>query len=186
MVRFALLIIILALAVFNTADGQVYKKRNADGSYTYTDKPVAGAQQVDIDTPPTTEFAKTQPLTDTTEPTNVNNPLADVTATVAITSPDQKETVRANNGEFKVRWQADVQGLQGRPIYELYLDTKPIYKGPLTEVTLREVSRGERRLQVRVYAPDDTELARTDITVVYVQRASVLAPRPPVTGGGNG
>ncbi|HET8817705.1 MAG TPA: hypothetical protein VFM61_09685, partial [Pseudidiomarina sp.] len=132
------------------------------------------------------DFAKVQPLSNQQDPTKVVDPLAEVTATVAITSPEQKETIRANNGEFKVRWQADVEGLQGRPIYELFLDTQPIYKGPLTEVTLRDVSRGERRLQVRVYAPDDTELARTDITVVYVQRASILAPRPPVAGGGNG
>lgn len=186
MVRNALIILTLTLAVLSTAQGQVYKKCDADGRCTYTDKPLEGAETVNVDAAPTTEFAKTAPVSTPQEPSKVVDPLAEVTATVAITSPEQKETIRANNGEFKVRWQADVQGLQGRPIYQLYLDTQPIYKGPLTEVTLRDVSRGERRLQVRVYAPDDTELARTDITVVYVQRASILAPRPPAAGGGNG
>ena len=165
------------LAATTAVNAQVYKRCDKNGVCSYSDQPQNGAEQVEINAV-VSEFTAPVKGATTAPSLNPSDPLADVTATTYIISPQQKEAIRANDGSFQVSWGADIVGLASTPIYELWVDQQPVYKGPLTQVTLRDVDRGERRLQVRVYAADDTQLARSDITVVYVLRASVIKPPP--------
>ncbi|MDX1706008.1 DUF4124 domain-containing protein [Pseudidiomarina sp.] len=156
---------------------QVYKKRKADGTVVYTDKPTEGAEAVTVD-PMVTEF-DTPPQLLQTPPANAEAEAPsyeDVEVNVRILTPDPQAAIRANDGEIRVSWEADVRNLDGYPVYQLRLDAKPVYEGPSTEVILRDVARGERRLQVRVLAPTGKELAQTDTIEVYVLRASILSP----------
>lgn len=155
---------------------QVYKKRKADGTVVYTDKPTEGAEAITVD-PMVTEF-DTPPQLLQTLPTETEDAATNenVEVDVRIITPEPRATIRANDGEIRVSWEADVRNLDGQPVYQLRLDAEPVYEGQATEVLLRDVSRGERRLQVRVLAPNGDELAQTDTVEVYVQRASILLP----------
>lgn len=180
-----LLISVFLLVGVAPAASQVYKKCDANGVCSYTDQPQAGAEAIEVRAV-VTEFERvtTPPITPAPvgEPTQVTGPPE---VTVSITSPIHRDTVRSNGGEFEVIWAADIKNLDGDPVYQLRLDTVPVYEGPLTQVTLRDVSRGERRLQVRVFSADGTELAQSDTVEFYVQRVSVFSPARRGGAGGN-
>ncbi|KFZ30664.1 hypothetical protein IDSA_09065 [Pseudidiomarina salinarum] len=155
---------------------QVYKKRKADGTVVYTDKPTADAEAITVD-PMVTEFdIPPQLLQSRPTETEDAETYEGVEVDVRILTPEPQAAIRANDGEIRVSWEADVRNLDGYPIYQLRLDAEPVYEGPATEVLLRDVARGERRLQVRVLAPNREELAQTDTIEVYVLRASILSP----------
>lgn len=186
----ALLGLLVGTVVFGLvatpALSQVYKKCDSNGVCSYSDQPQAGAEAIAVNTV-VTEFAKVVVPVSTPNPALTKPQLAGPpVVTVRITSPIARDTVRSNGGEFEVIWVADIENLEGDPSYQLRLDTVPVYEGPLTQVILRDVARGERRLQVRVFAPDGTELAQSDTVEFYVQRVSVFSPARQGGTGGNG
>jgi hypothetical protein len=180
-----LLISLLSLLAAAPAAGQVYKKCDANGVCSYTDQPQAGAEAVDVRVV-VTEFdvVKTPPVAPQA-PAQQPEFGGPPEVQVRITSPIHRDTVRSNGGEFEVVWAAQIKHLDGDPVYQLRLDTVAVYEGPLTQVILRDVARGERRLQVRVFSADGTELAQSDTVEFYVQRISVFSPARQGGAGGN-
>lgn len=183
---YALLGLLVSLSLWllaAPAASQVYKKCDANGVCSYSDTPQSGAEVIEVKTV-VTEFAKPPvPPPSAVESSEDKDVVGPPEVTVAITSPIHRDTVRSNSGEFDVVWAADIKNLDGDPVYQLRLDTVPVYEGPLTQVILRDVSRGERRLQVRVFAADGTELAQSDTVEFYVQRVSVFSPARQGGGG---
>lgn len=174
------LVATLLLAFSAGASAQIYKHCDKDGNCRYSDQPTQDAEKVEVETV-VSEFTTARKTTSeqadaAASQVITSDGLDAVEANAYILSPSQKETIRANDGRFDVSWGADIIGLASQPIYQLWVDGKMAYSGPLTQVTLNNVDRGERRLQVRVTAADGTELARSDVTVVYVMRASVINP----------
>ncbi len=169
---------------------QVYKKRNADGSVTYSDKPIAGAEQLQIEPLPVTEFAKPEAAATGTSgsdsvPSNEQGPMATENFSVAITAPTQKQQIRANNGEFDVVWQSQPEFLPDGYNYELIVDGNSAWLGNNSnQITLAGMDRGERRLYLRIVDVQGRQVARSDTLVVYVMRASVANPTTGTNGGG--
>ena len=162
---------------------QVYKKRNADGSVTYSDKPIRGAEQVDVEPAPVTEFAKpTGPLANTPAEagTAQNNAEASTEAVefgVSITAPDHNQAIRANDGQLQVSWQSQPSKLPAGYNYELVVDGVTAWRGfNSQQITLAEIDRGERRLFVRIVDVNNQQVARSDTVAVFVLRASVVQP----------
>ena len=159
---------------------QVYKKRNADGSVTYSDKPIAGAEAVEIEPVPVTEFAKSTSPTLTPVPEAIseaegNNEAVDFG--VQITAPQHNQSVRANDGQLTISWQSQPATLPAGYIYELIVDGTTAWRGfNSREVTLAEVERGERRIIVRIVDLEGQAVAQSDTVAVFVLRASVLQP----------
>ncbi|MBR9907321.1 MAG: DUF4124 domain-containing protein [Gammaproteobacteria bacterium] len=160
---------------------QVYKKRNADGSVTYSDKPIRGAEQVDVEPAPVTEFAKpTGPATNV--PEQAETPVAEASAEavelgVSITAPEHNQAIRANDGQLQVSWQSQPSKLPEGYNYELVVDGVTAWRGfNSQQVTLAEIDRGERRLFVRIVDANNQQVARSDTVAVFVLRASVLQP----------
>lgn len=159
---------------------QVYKKRNADGSVSYSDKPIAGAESVQIEPVPVTEFAKsTSPaLVSATEASSVAEASNEaVEFGVQITAPEHNQSVRANDGQLTVSWQSQPAILPEGYIYELIVDGTTAWRGfNSREITLAEVERGERRIIVRIVDLEGQAVAQSDTVAVFVLRASVLQP----------
>ena len=160
---------------------QVYKKRNADGSVTYSDKPISGAEKVDVEPAPVTEFAKpTGPAA--SAPVPVEAPAAEASAEavefkVSITAPEHNQAIRANDGQLQVSWQSQPAKLPEGYNYELVVDGVTAWRGfNSQQVTLAEIDRGERRLFVRIVDADNQQVARSDTVAVFVLRASVVQP----------
>lgn len=163
---------------------QVYKKRNADGTVTYSDKPISGAEKVDVEPAPVTEFAKpTGPATSTAMQAEAGisqNAEASAEAVefgVSITAPEHNQAIRANDGQLQVSWQSQPSKLPDGYNYELVVDGVTAWRGfNSQQVTLAEIDRGERRLFVRIVDVNNQQVARSDTVAVFVLRASVVQP----------
>lgn len=165
------------------SDAQVYKKRNADGSVTYSDTPIQGAEAVTIEPLPVTEFAKPEPIQPEENQAAVAPEAMAVAATelvdasVTIISPTANEAVRANDGRLEVSWQSQPAKLPEGYNYELVVDGTVAWRGfNSQQITLAEIERGERRIFVRIVDAENQQVARSDTIAVFVLRASVVPP----------
>ncbi|RZQ55613.1 hypothetical protein CWI82_09545 [Pseudidiomarina tainanensis] len=170
----------LALHVDPTT-AQVYKKRNADGTVTYTDQPVQGAEKVEVEAAPVTEFAKLTVATPTEQPQALQAQSGPASAdavptefSVTITSPEYQAPIRANNGQFDVLWQSEPERLPEGYQYELFVDGVKSWTGAdSNQATLMDVARGERRIHLQIVDANGQAVARSDTLVVYVLRVAI-------------
>jgi|SRR5690554_1184572 len=165
------------------SDAQVYKKRNADGSVSYSDTPTQGAEAVEVEPLPVTEFAKPEmpqsepPQAAAEQAAAVVEATALVDASVEIISPTANEAVRANDGQLEVIWQSEPAKLPEGYNYELVVDGTVAWRGfNSQQITLAEIERGERRLFVRIVDINNQQVARSDTIAVFVLRASMVPP----------
>lgn len=163
---------------------QIYKKRNADGSVTYTDQKQAGAEEVKVETV-VSEFA-TLKRADSAIDTNSLERDESVTASVSITSPRHEQTIRDNEGDVTVSWQDQVENLDGDPQFKLYFNNQLTYEGPANSITMSGLPRGEHRLMVRMFDEQGTTLAQSSTVTFYLHQASVLNPAINNAQGGTG
>ena len=170
----------LALHVDPTT-AQVYKKRNADGTVTYTDQPVQGAEKVEVEAAPVTEFAKPtvaapteQPQASQAQPAQASADAVPTEFSVTITSPEYQAPIRANNGQFDVLWQSEPERLPEGYQYELFVDGVKSWSGAdSNQATLMDVARGERRIHLQIVDANGQAVARSDTLVVYVLRVAI-------------
>jgi hypothetical protein len=170
----------LALHVDPTT-AQVYKKRNADGTVTYTDQPVQGAEKVEVEAAPVTEFAKPtvaapteQPQASQAQPAQASADAVPTEFSVTITSPEYQAPIRANNGQFDVLWQSEPERLPEGYQYELFVDGVKSWTGAdSNQATLMDVARGERRIYLQIVDANGQAVARSDTLVVYVLRVAI-------------
>lgn len=170
----------LALHVDPTT-AQVYKKRNADGTVTYTDQPVQGAEKIEVEAAPVTEFAKPtvaapteQPQASQAQPAQASADAVPTEFSVTITSPEYQAPIRANNGQFDVLWQSEPERLPEGYQYELFVDGVKSWSGAdSNQATLMDVARGERRIHLQIVDANGQAVARSDTLVVYVLRVAI-------------
>jgi hypothetical protein len=151
---------------------------DADGTRHYSDRPVPGAQQVDL--PGAQGFGTTARATPRT-------PRADGEAAatgaagaayqaVEVVSPAEQETLWniGTNLPVQVRFQP---ALQPGHRYDLMLDGERRNVNTATpRVTLPDVFRGEHTLQVVVIDSAGAEIMRSPARVFYVQQTSTQNP----------
>jgi hypothetical protein len=170
----------LALHVDPTT-AQVYKKRNADGTVTYTDQPVQGAEKIEVEAAPVTEFAKPtvaapteQPQASQAQPAQASADAVPTEFSVTITSPEYQAPIRANNGQFDVLWQSEPERLPEGYQYELFVDGVKSWSGAdSNQATLMDVARGERRIHLQIVDANGQAVARSDTLVVHVLRVAI-------------
>ncbi|WP_369742850.1 DUF4124 domain-containing protein [Pseudidiomarina sp. PP-1MA] len=171
-----MVVIMLAVAVSTAAAQQVYKRQNADGSVTYSDQPLPQAEVINLQPVPVTEFTTHPPVTTQTQ--TAMPTVTDAAAPMAqIIAPAQQAAVRANDGSVAVRWQTTPNPLPDGYQLQLRVDQRIAWQGSSqTELTLTDIDRGERRLQLRVLDAEGNEVSRSDTIVVYVLRANINSP----------
>ncbi|WP_158525377.1 DUF4124 domain-containing protein [Glaciecola sp. KUL10] len=94
------LVILVALASTNIVQAQeIYKKINADGSVTFSDKPFDGAQQVDLSNGASTIIpAQASPINTPKHAPTVTQKIPVLT----IESPKHQATIRSNTGKVHI------------------------------------------------------------------------------------
>ena len=173
-----LLGVMVSLFCAPASQAQVYKKVLEDGTVVYTDKKEAGSEEVQVESvvsefAPVNRGVATNPPMDEVDASKDGNGKA----SIAITSPANEETIRSNEGIVDVAWAARTgRNIEERLNYKLWVDGQLVYEGEAVGVTLRDVNRGEHRLQVRVFDEKGSELAASDTTVIYVQQATIYNP----------
>lgn len=169
-----LLIAILAIAV-TAEEGEkkrsVYYWVNEDGTLVFSDRPVAGAQEVNLKANTQNSVAQQKPLPElraTPEPTLQPLPKMGI----ELVSPADEQTIRSNTGSFKVQARSSIP-VGTTHQFRLYLDGRPY--GPMSNVPefqLRGIERGQHALMIRMYNSQGVELATSQPVTIYLHQAS--------------
>ncbi len=166
-----LLILLLCTLLGMTASAQVYRVVDEHGNVTFTDKPPADAEPVDIRQPNTST-----PPNASAFPERPSKAADDADASsayrVSITAPANETIIPRGPGNFSVS--ASVSpALGSSDKLQLLLDGQPRQE-PQTATTwaLTNVFRGEHRLTVAVISKDGKQLATSEPVTVFVFRPS--------------
>ncbi len=171
-------VIIFMLIVFcANVQAEIYTCKDADGKTIYTDSPsgCTNAETVKTDELPT--LIPTKPLASTPRTTSTNTELEDKNKYTAltITSPTNDSTVRNNQGNITINFQAS-PALQTRVghKYVVTIDGTEVYSGSSTITALKNVDRGTHTIGVKVVdANGSTKISATPVTFT-LQRFSAL------------
>lgn len=163
-------IICLPLAAQEIPPKKIYVSRDAKGVMIFSDMPFPGAEEVDFMTKSnimdtaSTEYPQQKPKAAT--PFEIN-----------ITQPVDQETIRDNTGSVYITGEII-------PLFERGLRVGLRLNGTLTGETqsnthflLREVDRGEHKIQMELYDQNGKLIAVSKETTFYLHRASTLSPR---------
>ena len=163
-----------------SANTVVYKITDALGNVTYTDEaPKKPDPSVVVKTliivPP--EFGNDHAAVD---PSLAYPPIEKADATtldydIAIVSPSNDETLRANNGNIVLRAAVEPP-LQPGHALRFYLGSDAVGTVPNVELALANVDRGSYSLRVDVLDENREVLKSSSSSIFHLQRTSALAP----------
>jgi hypothetical protein len=169
---------VLCLAAGLAAAAPTYRWVDAHGQVHYSDRPVEGAQEVELKdvqsyTPPAIDTASVN-----ANSTPAQTPAAAddgaVPKTVSIVAPTPEETLWNLGGRLPVAVAVDPPLRQGQKV-NLYLDGNRVVDGEPGRLAfeLEEIARGEHSLSAAVENAAGTEILRSDTIRFYVQQTSV-------------
>ena len=170
---FALLISLLALTVSAAEEKKrsVYYWVNEDGTLVFSDRPVAGAQEVNLKANTQNTVAPQKPLPKLrTNPEPKLQPLPKTG--IEIVEPADEATIRSNTGEFRVLARSSIP-VGTTHQFRLYLDGRPY--GAMSETPefrVKGVDRGQHALMIRMYNSQGVELATSTAVTIYLHQAS--------------
>jgi Domain of unknown function (DUF4124) len=178
-------LIIASMIWVNAVGAPVYTWTDADGQVHYSDRPVPGAKEVELQTyTPAAAPATTAQAQSAATPRSPAAPSPGYTAFNVI-SPAQQETLWNLEGTLNVQLDLEPALQKGHRI-GVYLDGKLIdLDSSSLQFTLPEVYRGIHSLQAVVLDGNGMEVLRSLAVTFMVQQTSVLNPnnpnaRPPV------
>ncbi|MDB2373214.1 DUF4124 domain-containing protein [Psychrosphaera haliotis] len=167
-----LLICLFASQSYASANKKVYVWRNADGVIVFSDSPKAdvNADTVDISTTPNIIKSVDTKIIEGTE-----QPAKDKIS-IDIVKPTIDETIRDNTGSVYISGAIRPSFKRGLSVV-LKLDDKKV-KGPQKSAVfiLRDVDRGEHRIQLEVWNDSGKVIAVSKPVTFFVHRASVNSP----------
>ncbi len=159
-----------------SAQAAIYKKVLPDGTVIYSDQPESGGKEIELPEiqtipPPKPNF--TEPPSPSTDKTT--EPAANYTS-LAITSPGNDETIRANDGKVVVRISTEppLQTQQGHKIL-VQMDGKTV-GGPAAQqqYVLENVDRGTHTLQASIQDKGGDTLLQSASVTFHIKRHSIL------------
>ncbi|MBE0369773.1 DUF4124 domain-containing protein [Pseudoalteromonas aurantia] len=148
------------------ADSKVYRWKDEQGNWVFSDVPRQGAQEIQLNK------SMTMPAVDTSI-LNTQASQKAIEYTASITSPNHEQTLRENTGTIYVTGQIQPSFSNGLKV-QLTLDGKAT--GPMqtsTTFVLHNVPRGEHSLLLRLYNEQGKVLAQSDPTTFYLHRKSI-------------
>ena len=164
-----------------SADTVVYKITDKLGNVTYTDvapkkpNPAVVVKKLTI-VPPDfgTDHASVSPALAYPPIKQADESIRDYHK-IAIVSPGNDETLRANNGNIVLRADVDPPLRPGHAL-RFYLGSEPVGTVPSVELALANVDRGSYSLRVDVLDENSDVLKSSSSSIFHLQRTSALAP----------
>ncbi|MCG7566690.1 DUF4124 domain-containing protein [Pseudoalteromonas sp. CnMc7-15] len=162
---------VLGLSAFNAnaTNKSIYVWKDENGVLVFSDSPRKGAEKVKLNSP-----AMSMPSTNTQILEQDNSADQGVNFSVAITTPNQEETIRDNTGSVHVTGQVSPRFMQGHRV-QLMLDGKPYDKPQSSTVfVMRNVDRGAHQVRLRLVDGNGKQLATSEPVTFYLHRRSVI------------
>jgi len=164
---------------------------DANGTVHYSDRPVPGAEQVNLPgsapraptpgSPALPRASTPAPAPEAGEATDTETPTA--YTRLAIVSPSADETLWNLGGELTVT--VDVApALQNGHVLRLYYDGEPVITGASsgTRLTVTDVYRGSHTVQAEIVDARNMPVMRSLQVQFFVQQTSIQSPNRPNPG----
>ena len=167
--------LLLSSVLLIPAQAEVYRWVDAEGKVVYGDNPPkqSGAKPVDL---PMLTIADSPASTTTPPPNQAEQPpVAEKAAYTEfkIVAPTANEEIRANDGTVMISLSIQPQ-LQAGDSVALYLDSKQVAAGALTNFSLKEVDRGDHTVFAVLSDATGNIIQNTETVKFTVLRVSVL------------
>ena len=171
--------LLLITAIFSSlVHAEIFTCKDANGNTVYADTPQAcagsKAEEVKVDSLPT--LIQTKPTaTNTVSRSNVEPEKKENYLSLTITSPNDGETVRSNNGDITISFSAEpaLKADIGHR-YVVMLNGKEIYRGKNSSVSVQEADRGEYTVTAKVVTANGRTLIESQGLEFFLQRFSIL------------
>lgn len=162
-------IMLTASSVQAQQSKKVFVTRDANGVLVFSDSPQPGAEELNLE-----NRANIMSATDATLPVT-RKPQAEP-YTISIVQPEEQGTVRDNTGSVYVSGKIMPMFQRGLRV-RLLMDGKPQSEPQNNTVfILRDVERGEHKLQMELFDQNGKLIATSPVTTFYLHRASVISP----------
>ncbi len=162
------LILLFSLCITPALAQQVYKVVSEDGSVTYTDKPVPGAEPVQLG--PLNQVAMPTPQTNARQAPP--QPPAKPKPQLEILSPADEATIRNNAGDMQIA--AKLTNAESKGRFRLYMDGALITSQSTPLFQLQGINRGAHTFYIEYADNKGKTLASTPPRTFYLHQASRL------------
>lgn len=175
--RVSLLILIVITMCANSAQARIYTCKDKDGNTVYSDIPEAcpDAEEVQVDSLP--QLIETKPLAVPNATTTQSKKQEAISSyeSLVITTPGDEETLRSNEGNVTIAFQASpaLNARNGHQ-YIILLGDKEVYKGTKNSVALKNVDRGTHVVTAKIVARNGRTLISSESVQFTLQRFSRL------------
>lgn len=186
----SLLIFLLCLVCGPAGTETVYRTVDADGSVIYSDRPMPGAEPIELpEWPPVPAATPWRPIRKLSPEESIPFPSYE---SVAIASPAPDSAAWYPTGQVTVSVTTQPPLQEGHTLV-LYLNGRRVAENQTTTFQLHNVHRGTHRLEAAVHAHDG-ELRRSETVRFHVLKPSLESPQrrqdaaspPPAAPGGPG
>ena len=169
--------LLLAALLCLPAQAEIYRIVGPDGSITFTDQPVPGAQPMEL-APMSTYSPPPMAAPVVEAPQEVDPDAAQPYRSFLISSPAPDTTIRDNTGTVSLRLRVDppLQANLGHRIQFMLDGVEQGEPGRSSAVTFENLDRGSHTLSARLVDADGATLETTPPVTVFVHRASALFP----------
>lgn len=165
------LLFCMLILVSYCAQGNIYKEVDKNGKVYFSDTQTTDAKKhvLNNNTNNQVHFPQIS--------TVVKNKIDEISYTLTINSPKNKQTIRNNNGNITVYGEITPKTSK-KVSFELLLDGQPINKIQTSAIFhLTNIDRGAHTLQLKAFINHDSLLATSATNTFYLHRA-ITSSRP--------
>jgi hypothetical protein len=168
-VLFIFILLFAAMPITAQESKKVFVTRDANGVLIFSDSPQPGAEELNLST-----RANIMEATDPTLP--ARKAPAPEPFTVEIVQPEDHGTVRDNTGSVYVSGKISPMFQRGLRVRLLIDGQAKVEPQNNAVFILRDVERGEHKLQMELFDQNGKLIATSPVTTFYLHRASAISP----------
>ncbi|MFY8301160.1 DUF4124 domain-containing protein [Pseudoalteromonas sp. SS15] len=157
---------ILMALIALPSDAKIYRWKDKNGNWVYSDTPRKGAQEVKLNKPLVMPSTNTNVL-------QSPNTQKQISYQANITSPNHEQTIRENTGTVYVSGQVLPSFHKGFTVQLFHNGSTVGAKQSSTSFVLKSLSRGEHKIKMAVFNPQGTQIATSKEHTFYLHKASV-------------
>lgn len=159
------LCILLALIALPN-EAKIYRWKDKNGNWVYSDTPKKGAKEVKLNKPLVMPSTNTNVL-------QSSNTHKQISYQASITSPKHEQTIRENTGTVYVNGQVMPSFQKGFTVQLFHNGSAVGAKQSSASFVLKSLSRGEHKVKISVFNPQGAQIATSKEHTFYLHKASV-------------
>lgn len=164
---------VLALGWLSANASEIYKTRDKDGNWVFSDKP-SGDRSEQVKLPPINTLPPTQAVP-VYAPPRTNTQTPDEPYQLSIISPRENVTIPPGQRDLAIAVNLD-RPLDPNHLLVYFINGELLEETRSTSIVVQDVIRGSHTLTVEVVDPNGASLGVSPQVVVNVIRPSLLSP----------